>query len=232
MSEMNFDLSMTNEYDRGIRRTLPTYDAMCKLTQSYIRAHTTEEADLLVVGAGGGNELVTMGQSNPSWHFTAIDPSSPMIALAQNKAAALQLDKRVEFIEGTVDLLPSDRRFDAATCLLVLHFLPTVEEKRHLLRTIRHHLQDGAPFVMTCMYGNREDPSFEELFSLWKAYWLDSTSLSVEEVDDMEQTVRRLSFQCEEDIRNLLEESGFQHIAKFFSTHLFGGWICRASSVE
>ena len=52
--------------------------------------------------------------------------------------------------------------------------------------------------------------------------------LTKTEVDEMEKAVRNLSFIPEEEIVRLLREAGFGKIAKFFSTNMFGGWICKA----
>jgi len=226
--KMQFDKEMAAEYDRGVRRTLPTYDSMFKLVQAYLRANMAKQESVLIIGAGGGNELATLGPTNPEWTFTAVDPSPPMLDFARMKAADLQIADRVEFIEGTADDVEEARLFGAATCMLVLHFIEDIDEKRQLLKKIRHHLSPGAPFVMASMYGNPNDPAFDELFALWKAYWLDSTNMTKTEVDEMEKAVRTLSFIPEEEIVRLLSETGFGKIAKFFSTNMFGGWICKA----
>ena len=226
--KMQFDKEMAAEYDRGVRRTLPTYDSMFKLVQAYLRANITQQESVLIIGAGGGNELATLGPTNPEWTFTAVDPAPPMLDFARMKAIELKIDDRVEFIEGTVDDVTEEKLFGAATCMLVLHFIEDIDEKRILLKKIRHHLSPGAPFVMASMYGNPSDPAFNELFALWKAYWLDSTNLTEAEVNEMEKTVRKLSFIPEEEIVRLLREAGFGNIAKFFTTNMFGGWICKA----
>ncbi|MCG7337402.1 class I SAM-dependent methyltransferase [Sporosarcina sp. ACRSM] len=227
--KMEFNEEMATEYDKGIRRTLPTYDSMFRLVQTYLRAHTAQQAHVLVVGAGGGNELALLGPANPEWTFTAVDPAPPMLDIARTKAAALQMADRVEFIGGTAEEVRADNLHDAATCMLVLHFIADRQEKLRQLKAIRQCLKEGAPFVMATMYGNPGNPAFDELFALWKAYWLDSTSLSQEEVDEMEKTVRALSFIPEEEIVGLLSEAGFGKIAKFFTTNMFGGWICQAT---
>ena len=181
-----------------------------------------------MVGAGGGTEIATLGPLNPGWTFTAVDPAPPMLELARLKATQLHMADRVEFIEGTIDAVAATNLHDAATFMLVLHFIADADEKLQQLKSIRQRLKPGAPFVMATMYGNPDDPAFEELFSLWKAYWLDTTNMTTVEVDEMEKTVRQLSFISEQEIVRLLQEAGFSKIAKFFSTNMFGGWICKA----
>ena len=227
-NNMDFDEKMATEYDKGVRRTLPTYDSLFRLVQAYLRKHTETEADVLIVGAGGGTELAILGPENPQWTFTAVDPAAPMLDLARDKVQHLQLTERVEFIEGTIDNVKTDTFYDAATFMLVLHFMQDDAKKLQQLASIRERLKPGAPFVLATMYGNPDSTEFNELFLLWKAYWLDTTDLTAEEMDDMEATVRDLSFIPEEKIVDMLQEAGFGNIAKFFTTNMFGGWICRA----
>jgi len=139
-----------------------------------------------------------------------------------------QLTERVKFIEGTIENVHTDSLYDAATFMLVLHFIQDDTDKLQQLTSIRKRLKPGAPFVLASMYGDSDSAEFDELFSLWKAYWLDTTDLTEAEMDDMEVTVRGLSFIPEEKIVAMLPEAGFGNIAKFFTTNMFGGWICRA----
>lgn len=226
--QMNFDATMATEYDRGIRRTLPTYDALFRLIQAYFRKNIEANSNLLIVGAGGGTELTTLGPENPGWAFTAVDPAPSMLDLARHKAEQVNLTDRVHFIEGTIDQVEATSLYDAATFMLVLHFIEDDAVKLQQLKSIRKRLKNGAPFVIAAMYGDRESEEFEELFALWKAYWCDTTNLSEAEVDEMEKTVRKLSFISEEKLVGMLGEAGFGHIAKFFTTNMFGGWICKA----
>lgn len=226
--QMNFDATMATEYDRGIRRTLPTYDALFRLTQAYFRKNIEANSSLLIVGAGGGTELTTLGPENPEWNFTAVDPAPSMLDLARHKAAQINLTNRVQFIEGTIDQVPEKNLYDAATFMLVLHFIEDDAVKLQQLKSIRKRLKKGAPFVIAAMYGDRGSEEFEELFALWKTYWLDTTDLAEEEINEMEKTVRKLSFLPEEKIVEMLKEAGFGNIAKFFTTNIFGGWICKA----
>ncbi len=227
-NKLNFNQNTATEYDRGIRRTLPTYDVLFRLIQAYFRKQLAAESEFLIVGAGGGTELALLGPENLKWTFTAVDPAPAMLDLARDKAAQFQLTDRVKFIEGTIEKVNDTHDYDAATLVLVLHFIQDNEDKLRLLKQIRARLKSDAPFVLAAMYGDRENPEFDELFALWKAYWLDTTRLTEEEINEMEKTVRNLSFIPETKIITMLKEAGFTNITKFFKTNMFGGWICKA----
>lgn len=226
--ELTFDQDTATEYDRGIRRTLPTYDGLVKLTTTALRIGTGKNANVLVIGAGGGNELVEFSKHNPGWTFTAADPSEPMLAEARAKVEAQFGLDRVRFVAGSAQDVPSDHQFDAASCLLVLHFIEDEEAKIELLWDIRKRLKPCAPFVLASMVGDREDPSFDELFALWRHSWIDRSSLSEAQVLEMEKTVRALSFVPPGAIEELLREAGFGRITQFFQTTFFKAWMCVA----
>lgn len=143
------------------------------MVQSYFRSQLGEKAaSLLVTGAGGGNELSAWGPSNPKWTFTGVDPSEEMIQIAKNKTVQLGLESRVRLIQGTIDDLPlSESKFDAASCILVLHFVDDVQVKLKLLRTIKDNLKSGAPFILVSAYGNRDDTELKDRLNVWKSFF-------------------------------------------------------------
>lgn len=226
--KMAFDDEIAQEYDKGVRRTLPTYDPMLRLSQTFLRSNLGDGANVLIIGGGGGNELKAFGPRNTGWKFTAVDPSKAMLGVAQMKAQELGMEDRVELIRGTVFDVPKQAIFDGATCILVLHFIPETEDKLALLKKLRSHLKPGAPFVLVSKYGDPKDEEFQELVSLWKNYWLDTTSLSEEKVEELMKSTLVDASVSEETLRRLLTESGFHRIAKFFKTNHFGGWLCYA----
>jgi SAM-dependent methyltransferase len=98
------------------------YEIILTLAYAFLRALRKPELDILVVGAGGGAEIERFLPDNPGWRLSGVDPSQDMLDLAAAKADRLVRD-RVKLIRGTVDDAPGAQRFDAATCLYVLHFL-------------------------------------------------------------------------------------------------------------
>ncbi|MGE6487142.1 class I SAM-dependent methyltransferase [Paenisporosarcina sp. NPDC076898] len=223
--DLEFDMEMAREYDKGIRRALPTYDALFRMVQSFLRANVKDSANVLVIGAGGGNEIVTFGTANPTWTFSGVDPSEAMLEVALQKAKNEGIEERVSIHTGTIEEIEFNETFDAATCLLVLHFVETNEEKLSLLKTVRDRLKPGSPFVLVSMFGDQSNPEFDERMNLWKSIWLDLTDLTQEDVDAMEESVRELSFIPSSQMEELLQQAGFERVTQFFSTTLFGGWI-------
>lgn len=56
--EFTFNSEMALAYEKNTRISIPTYDTLFAMVQSYYRAQLGEKAaSLLVIGAGGGNEL-------------------------------------------------------------------------------------------------------------------------------------------------------------------------------
>lgn len=226
--KMEFDAGIAQEYDKGVRRTLPTYDPMLRISKTFLRSMLSPDASLLIIGGGGGGELKAFGPSNPGWHFTAVDPSKAMLGVAKMKAKELEMENRVEFIHGTAEDVPAEANYDGATCILVLHFIAEAKDKLALLKKIRTHLKPGAPFVLVSKVGNPTDPEFKELVSLWKNYWLDNTRMTEEKVEELMKGTLTESVIPEEKLRGLMEEAGFHRISRFFQTNHFGGWICYA----
>ncbi|CAN7676439.1 class I SAM-dependent methyltransferase [Paenibacillus sp. LjRoot56] len=141
------------------------------------------------------------------------------------------MSNRVNLIIGTINDLPkADKAFDAASCLLVLHFIDDVQEKLELLRSIHAHLKPGAPFVLVSAYGDRDGNELKDRLHVWRSFWLDA-GRSPDKVNEMVNTgIMKISFLPEKQIEGLLQESGFTNVTKFFVTGLFGGWICHAGS--
>ncbi len=135
------------EYERMVQGVNTGYDLIFTLTHAFLRALQQPELHLLVVGAGGGAEIARFLPANPGWRITGVDPSADMLAMAQAKAAQLGVSDRVALVRGTVEDLPQEARFDAATCIFVLHFLPDAE-KLALLRGIAGRLRPEAPVLI------------------------------------------------------------------------------------
>lgn len=218
-----------SEYAQMVRRVNVGYDLVFTLTQSFLQALDRPDLELLVVGVGGGAEIERFLPDNPGWRLTGVDPSREMLALAQAKAEALGVQERVALLRGTVDDLAAEARFDAATCLFVLHFLPD-EAKRATLREIARRLRPAGPVLVAS--GARVEVG--ELEADFRGAWQRYGELMGMPAERMAATIEGLLAQqagatSAEGYERLLREAGFGQVASFYNVMRggIGGWIAR-----
>jgi tRNA (cmo5U34)-methyltransferase len=227
--EGNFDEKPpvnVEEYDKSIRLFCGAYEEMFKLTHCYLRARLPRQAKVLVVGAGTGMEISEFAPLNPGWSFCGVDPSANMLALAGKKICEKNLACEIELRKGYVDDLKEEEVFDAATCILVMHFLKDDGTKLALLESICKHLKSGAPFVLIDGFGEPGSMDFEEIKVAWKNYPIIS-GVPGEMVENVfnEVIMKMIQFVPESRIMELLETAGFTRVSKYFSGFLYGGWM-------
>ena len=219
------------EYDRAVTSVNMGYEFIFELTHAFLRALGKSDLDLLVVGAGGGAEIERFLPDNPGWRVTGVDPSREMLDLARAKAERLGVADRVTLIQGSVDDVPVDCRFDAATCVFVLHFLPD-DAKRALLRGITQHLHPGAPAlsVSGCRANELTVGDLrDDLLGAWQQY-ADRRGMQAEQVRMIINDIvaRQAQVTTEERYRQLMHEAGFTRVVPVLSI-MYGvcAWIAR-----
>jgi tRNA (cmo5U34)-methyltransferase len=217
------------EYAQTIQRVNVGYDLLFTLTHCFLRTLEQSELDLLVVGVGGGAEIERFLPDNPGWRLTGVDPSREMLALAQAKVEELGVQERVTLLRGTVEDLAAEARFDAATCLFVLHFLPD-EAKRETLREIARRLRPGAPLLLAS--GGRVGVG--DLGADFRGAWQRYGEIMGMPAERMAATIeglvaRQADATHAEGYELLLHEAGFGRVASFFNVMSggIGAWIAR-----
>ncbi len=151
---------------REMQRSIPGVEGLYRLLGAIGEAHFPQSARLLLVGAGGGRELETLGVSAKAFSFVAVDPSTRMLAPAKACATAAGCLERTDFIEGEVFDVPETPAFDGATSLLVMHFLPDDGSKLRYLQAIRKRLTPGSCYFHAdvCFDGRAQFDRFASLF--------------------------------------------------------------------
>jgi tRNA (cmo5U34)-methyltransferase len=217
------------EYAQMVRRVNVGYDLLFTLTQCFLRALDQPQLELLVVGVGGGAEIERFLPDNAGWRLTGVDPSQEMLTLAQAKVEEVGVGERVALLRGTVEDLAAEARFDAATCLFVLHFLPD-EAKRETLRGIARRLRPGAPVLVAS--GGRVGVG--DLGADFRGAWQSYGELMGMPAERMATIIEGIVAQQAdampaEGYERLLREAGFGRVASFFNVMSggIGAWIAR-----
>ena len=181
----------------------------------------TDNKDLLVVGCGTGNEIEQFVQAPEHWKITGIDPSPEMILQAREKLKGYEY---VMLIEGLITDLPIEKKYNAATLLLVLHFLEDNGSKLNLLKDIAGRLGSGATIVMLDItVATSQIRQSLEIYRLLLPDNLDKQEISTR----LHRMENKLYLVSEERIAELCTEAGFEKPLRFFQSSIYIGWITK-----
>jgi len=196
---------------------------MQRMARLLLEERVPADGTVLVLGAGGGMELLAFAEAQAGWHFHGIDPSAPMLDMARQRLGPLA--SRVAFTEGYIDDAPEEE-CDGAACLLTLHFLPA-EQRLHTLKAMRRRLKPGAPLVVAHHSYPQDDAQKGRWLQRFAAFSASSgIALDVAHtVDSMARLLPALS--PEQDVA-LLHEAGFGTVELFYAAFSFRGWVAYA----
>jgi tRNA (cmo5U34)-methyltransferase len=218
------DPAMVAQYADRPRRYVPGLADLHRMTGILLAERVPRDARILVLGAGGGLELKAMAEAHPDWTFVGVDPSEQMLGLAAHMLGPL--GARVELVQGYIEDAPLEP-FDAATCLLTLHFLDAVERQR-TASDIRRRLKPGAPFVAA----HGSFPQEAEQRSLWLSRYAAFALASG--VDPEHASKARAAVDAHVNMLSpdqdeaILREAGFSHVSLFFAAFTWRGWVALA----
>lgn len=218
------DASTVARYAEGPPRVVPGLAALHRMTLLLLAERAPSDARVLVLGAGGGMELKVFAEGQPGWQFDGVDPAAAMVQLAE--ATLGPLAARVRLHEGYIETAP-DGPFDAATCLLTLHFLP-MEERRRTLQEGRRRLKPGAPFVVAHLSFPQGEGERELWLSRYAAFAV-ASGVEREKADAASAAIgAQLPVLSPEQDEAILREAGFSNVSLFYAGFAFRGWVAYA----
>lgn len=221
------DASFVDGYlQHGPPAFMPGHGGVLQMAGVLIREHAPSNAQVLVVGAGGGLETRAFALQEPEFRFLGVDPAPQMLDLAR-QVVGPELAGRVDLVEGTVDDAPLGP-FDAATCIAVLGVLPDDGTKNSVLHGIRSRLKPDAPFVLVDQCFDRSAPDFERKLDRHVAY-AGASGVDPQVLEKAKTATRAnpglVPFEREEA---LIEEAGFRNWELFYLGLAWRGWLAFA----
>lgn len=223
-----FHADRAKRYDDTIRRVIPGYDALHSMTGVILKTEVPEDSRVLVVGAGTGAELLVLGDMAPGWRFTACDPAAGMLKVAEQRIDGHPVAARTSLHPCIAADLPAEESgFDAATCLLVMHFLPDDGTKLALLQSIAARLKPGAPLVLADMHEDPASARWQRIVQAWAAWQLSNGIDPVEVEKGLAHVKRDVHFVPRARLEALLDEAGFEPSIDFWHAFLFGAFLTR-----
>lgn len=221
MNPSSFGAQSAHSYTEGPPRQVPGFAGLHRMMSLLLAERTPPNGRVLVLGAGGGLELKALAEAHPGWSFDGIDPSADMLGLAEQTIGPY--GARVRLHEGYIDGAP-EGPFDAATCVLTLHFVPR-EQRVPTLVQVRRRLKAGAPFVVAHI----SFPQTEPERAMWIARHVAFGGTDPAQAESARQAIgTRLSIMAPEEDEAMLRDAGFADVSLFYAGLSFRGWVAYA----
>ena len=211
-------------YAEGPPRMVPGFATLHRMILVLLAERTLDDACLLVLGAGGGLEIKAFAEARPGWRFDGVDPSAAMLSLARETLG--QLASRAALHHGLIDVAP-DGPYDAATCILTLHFIEPAERLR-TLKEVHKRLKPGAPFAVA-HFSLPQDPASRSLWLSRYAAFAVASGMEASQADKARAGIgTSLPILSPEADEQLLRDAGFKEVSLFYVGLAFRGWIAYA----
>lgn len=218
------DPELLSDYGQRTMRIVPGLSDLHRMSAILLAERAPVDANILVLGAGGGMELKALSELQPGWRFCGVDPSAPMLDLARRELEAQC--NRISLLEGYIGDAP-DGPFDGACCLLTLHFLPEAERLKTLC-AVHRRLKPGAAFV-TAHHSFSRDGAMADVWLDRAAAFAVSPTLPRDRAgaSNAAMKARLPALSPEQDVA-LLRQAGFIGVELFYAAFTFRGWVAYA----
>ena len=226
--QATFNQQAASAYDSQWARLAPFRDGLHLLVAAVL-AELPVDARILCVGAGTGAEILSLAEKFPNWRFTAVEPSAPMLDVFRRKAQEHGIASRCTFHEGYLDSLPHSEPFDAATSLLVSHFILQRDERTGFFRGIRQRLRPNGILINSDLTSDTDAPHYGALLEVWMRT-MAGADLSQEKQEQMRAAYRRdVAILAPEIVAGMMASGGFDTPVQFYQCGLIHGWFARAA---
>ncbi len=211
-------------YTEGPPRFVPGFADLHRMSGLLIAERAPRHARVLVLGAGGGLELKAFAETQPHWTFDGVDPAVEMLKLAEQTLGPHTARTRLH--QGYIDDAP-EGPFDAAACLLTLHFLAPAERRR-TLSEIHRRLKPGAPLVAA----HSSFPQHTDERALWLSRYAAFAIAAGAPPDKAENARAAIAARLEtldpEEDETILRDAGFSKVSLFYAAFTWRGWVAYA----
>ena len=213
-----------SSYDERWAKTAPIRQALHLLLGS-VFANLAEDSRILCVGSGTGDEIDYLARQFPSWTFTAVEPSGPMLDVFRVKAERGGYAARCVFHEGFLPSLPDQGQFDAATCFLVSQFILDGNARIEFFRSIALKLRMGGVLASSDLSAEPGSKEYETLLLAW-LNMMAGAGIPTSGLEQMRAAYARdVAILPPQQVECLIQAAGFDKPLKFYQAGLIQAWV-------
>ncbi len=224
--EFTFDAERAAKYDGMFAPMSPLKGALHLLTRLAL-ADLPDGARVMSVGAGTGSELMYLAAAFPSWRFTVVEPSAPMLEICRARIAEAGIGERCTLHEGVVPTLPAGPPHDAAVAHFVSHFLVEPGSRQAFFADIAARLAPGGHLVAADIAGSKAEadwPAMVRLFDPGLALCgMDESARA----DYWTSLGRDVALQSVGEVSALIGAAGFEQVTHMCRMLHMHGWHAR-----
>jgi tRNA (cmo5U34)-methyltransferase len=216
-----------DDYAKLAEQFIPGRQAIFAIVESTLLELIPQgPARILVVGAGGGEEILRLGMNNSHWSFVGVDTHEPMVELAHKRLGQTPLSARSKVHATTIDKL-EEKDFDAATCILTAHFVPDDGSKLAFFKSIHERMKPGAPFAIIDGVGVAGEDQTELLRRIWKRHAV-RNGVAEALAESNAENFKKVAVVSEAREEALLTSAGFKRLTPIFRGLAIMGWLAFA----
>jgi tRNA (cmo5U34)-methyltransferase len=212
-------------FERLANAAIPGREGLYRLCRaSFLKL--PDDARILVVGCGTGEDLIPLARALPRASFVGIEPAEPMLDLCDRRVLAEGLKGRVTLHPITLEELKGDERFHGATSILVSQHIESDAKAGEFFVKLASLLEPGGRLYTADLHiGAGQDRDL--MLALWREQALMSGIESSIVKGMMTRFRADIGPRDEATLRGFLEAAGFVDIIKPFSSLIYGSWSAR-----
>ncbi len=176
---------IAKDYDSQRKQLVPCFDDYYHLPLTMLEYEGKSPA-ILDIGSGTGLFSSFLYEKYPDAHFTLIDMSDKMLAIAKERFAGLE---NVEYIVADYTKYGFDKKFDIIISALSIHHLDA-ELKKNLYAKCFHWLDDKGVFLNADLVLSPSPEIEKKLYAIWREH-IENSGLSRVEI---QQGYERMKF--------------------------------------
>ena len=220
-----FDDDHAARYDEQFAALAPVKDAL-HLSLNLALDALADDARVLIVGAGTGQEMLALATAHPNWRFVAVDPSAAMLDRCRTKAQQMGVLDRCRLHVGSLDTLPREEPFQAATSILVSHFFTERDQRRAFFALVKEHLQASGLLVSADLSAEVTEEAQRSQLALWRVTL--GRAMPAEQVDEiMSLYGTEVALSSTVEMQELLKEAGFLAPLSVYQFGAIRAWLAR-----